>query len=182
MITIPTTFAETEVTSFGTFKTQKAFNQRTRWGIEKLASAFDGDSQTKSLYFGSVATLFYDSPTPALNVSQIELTTANDVPERDPSKINLHFKDGTITELTVEAASSRWQKLIVPTSFNTNDLVAIQLTSTSGSIVQFAELKFVGVEAEPAPDPDPAPEPVVKEIDFIRVVFKDGESADFFEV
>lgn len=165
-VTPPTPITEPEpnmievITPQGTFTTEETWNANGRWGAEGFPQAFDEDWNTKALRFAKSAIIGYIPPAEPLKLcTGLVVYTANDAPDRDPEGVVLTFNDGSVITTSFPRTEARGIKIVAPAEFDPQKLVRIDLTSRSGSIIQFGTLKLqiseVAIPVEPPVEEPP---------------------------
>jgi hypothetical protein len=144
-------FAQTDITNTaGGTVTAQYVDSPTDETIVKLV---DNSPVTKFLLFRGGAWVQYQATQPYL-VTKYALTSANDVPERDPKEWTLEGSNDSTTWATLDTRSN--QTFTARTqrrefSFDNEVLYShyrLNLTSAGGTMLQLAELELYGVAPE----------------------------------
>jgi hypothetical protein len=144
------------------------FSSSPSW--EQVENAFDNTVSTKYLNSGGPNAglqFSYEVPT---QITTFVITTANDVPDRDPATYQIYgFQGGSwqlLTSGALQLPAARYTDsaaVVLPTLPSLTQFQVIFPTlKGSGTMMQIAELKLYGSQSSmPAPSPAPAPLPVI---------------------
>ena len=144
------------------------FSSSPSW--EQVENAFDNTVSTKYLNSGGPNAglqFSYEVPT---QITTFVITTANDVPDRDPATYQIYgFQGGSWQLLTaggLQLPAARYTDsapVVLPSlPALTQFRVIFPTLKGSGTMMQIAELKLYGSQSStPAPSPAPAPLPVI---------------------